>query len=73
MRIFQTGQKRPVTSETDEGPNKKNQKLEYPSFACNGGEGKKQKTKDYIEKCKRREVTPVVVSWDKNKYLEKEL
>ena len=41
------------------------------TFACNGGDGKRNKTADYITKCKRNEITPETIRWDREAYLKK--
>lgn len=75
MRLFMTGQKRPVISEEGEGPSKKNRKCESnssesPAFECTAGTGRKQKIKDYIERCKRRECEPAKIPWDKDAFVK---
>lgn len=77
MRIFVTGQnnKRHVNQDEEEGPSRKNQRLdsnfEPLSFECAAGSGRKQKIRDYIEKCKRREVEPAKIDWDEERFFKR--
>ena len=42
-------------------------------FACRGGEGMRNKIFDYITKCRRKEVEPVTIYWDRVLYLRKQV
>ena len=70
-----TGVKRRQVSDDDmsNGPPKKTSKTsdepEEINFACSGGAGRREKTADFITKCKRKEVTPYQTIWDKQQYL----
>ena len=66
-----TGQKRktPEDPEEDVNPSKKATE-EKIIFACQGGQGRRDKTNNFILKCKRKEITPTTVVWDKQAYLE---
>ena len=67
------GQKRKTADEV--GPGNPNKKIAHDTeeriiFACQGGQGRRDKTNDFILKCKRKEITPSTVVWDKEGYLE---
>ena len=68
-----TGQKRKSPDYGEDGnPRKKIAQVteEKIIFACQGGQGRRDKTSDFILKCKRKEITPTTLVWDKQTYLE---